>query len=200
MALSTATCDILKICKPLLEENRDAIGATFYRKLFSEHPGLRNTFNMSHQRPGEAQQQLALGNALVAYCANCDQLDKLGPFVERVANKHLSFNVQPEQVGTYIQYITCMISTIPAPVPGGGRGAARHPGGGPGQGDLQRGCEGRSGRGLLLPGGHLHQVTGYLPISTNIYGVCAQQGGGDAEECGEQAWRLERLAETEAHG
>ena len=102
MALSTATCDILKICKPLLEENRDAIGATFYRKLFSEHHGLRNTFNMSHQRPGEAQQQLALGNALVAYCANCDQLDKLGPFVERVANKHLSFNVQPEQVATYI--------------------------------------------------------------------------------------------------
>ena len=108
MALSTATCDILKICKPLLEENRDAIGATFYRKLFSEHPGLRNTFNMSHQRPGEAQQQLALGNALVAYCANCDQLDKLGPFVERVAHKHLSFNVQPEQVGTYIHYITCI--------------------------------------------------------------------------------------------
>ena len=159
MALSTATCDILKICKPLLEENRDAIGATFYRKLFSEHPGLRNTFNMSHQRPpaqGEppltGAQQLALGNALVAYCANCDQLDKLGPFVERVAHKHLSFNVQPEQVATYIQYITCMISTIPAPVPGGGRGAARHPGGGPRHGDLQRGCEGRSGRGLLLPG------------------------------------------------
>ena len=112
MALSTATCDILKICKPLLEENRDAIGATFYRKLFSEHPGLRNTFNMSHQRPpaeGEppltGAQQLALGNALVAYCANCDQLDKLGPFVERVANKHVSFNVQPEQVDTYITYI-----------------------------------------------------------------------------------------------
>ena len=108
MALSTGTCDILKICKPLLEENRDAIGATFYRKLFSEHPGLRNTFNMSHQRPGEAQQQLALGNALVAYCANCDQLDKLGPFVERVANKHLSFNVQPEQVATYIHTVHYM--------------------------------------------------------------------------------------------
>ena len=111
MALSTTTCDILKICKPLLEENKNAIGATFYRKLFSEHPGLRNTFNMSHQRPpaeGEppltGAQQLALGNALVAYCANCDQLDKLGPFVERVANKHVSFNVQPEQVDTYITY------------------------------------------------------------------------------------------------
>ena len=111
MALSTTTCDILKICKPLLEENKNAIGATFYRKLFSEHPGLRNTFNMSHQRPpaeGEppltGAQQLALGNALVAYCANCDQLDKLGPFVERVANKHVSFNVQPEQVDTYIMY------------------------------------------------------------------------------------------------
>ena len=142
MALSTTTCDILKICKPLLEENRDAIGATFYRKLFSEHPGLRNTFNMSHQRPpaeGEppltGAQQLALGNALVAYCANCDQLDKLGPFVERVANKHVSFNVQPEQVGTHITYIISTISTLSA-VPRGGRRAARYSGGGPGQGNL----------------------------------------------------------------
>ena len=101
MGLSTATCDVLKICKPLLEENRNQIGVTFYKKLFDENPGLRNTFNMSHQRPEEegeepSAQQLSLSNALIAYCANCDQLEKLGPFVERVANKHVSFDVQPE--------------------------------------------------------------------------------------------------------
>ena len=101
MGLSTATCDVLKICKPLLEENRNQIGVTFYKKLFDENPGLRNTFNMSHQRPAsEAEepsaQQLSLSNALIAYCVHCEELDKLGPFVQRVANKHVSFDVQPE--------------------------------------------------------------------------------------------------------
>ena len=57
-------------------------------------------FNMSHQvcqdgKPG--RQQFALGQALVAYCLHCESLDKLGSFVERVANKHVSFDVQPEQ-------------------------------------------------------------------------------------------------------
>ena len=77
MSLSTATCEVLKVCGPLLEQHRDQIGLTFYRwphiyqylsiiysylfisihiynvsrKLFSAHPELRNTFNMSHQRP-----------------------------------------------------------------------------------------------------------------------------------------------------
>ena len=100
MALSKETCDILKVCKPLLEQHRDEIGTVFYQKLFEEHPGLRSMFNMSHQvcqdgKPG--RQQFALGQALVAYCLHCESLDKLGSFVERVANKHVSFDVQPEQ-------------------------------------------------------------------------------------------------------
>ena len=83
----------------MLEENRDKIGLTFYQKLFTENPGLKNVFNMSHQRDNDGQpspQQLSLANALIAYCVHCEELDKLGPFVQRVANKHVSFDVQPE--------------------------------------------------------------------------------------------------------
>ena len=100
MSLSTETCNILKICKPLLENNRENIGLTFYKKLFDENPGLKNVFNMGHQRgvdddrPGP--QQMSLANALVAYCIHCDSLENLSSFVERVANKHVSFDVQPE--------------------------------------------------------------------------------------------------------
>jgi len=100
MPLSTATCDVLKICKPLLEENRSQIGVTFYKKLFQENPGLKNVFNMSHQRLNNGQpsaQQLSLADSLISYCANCDQLENLGPFVNRVAHKHVSFDIQPEQ-------------------------------------------------------------------------------------------------------
>ena len=100
MPLSKETCAILKVCKPLLEEHKVEIGSVFYEKLFTEHPGLKSMFNMSHQagedgKPG--RQQFALGQALVSYCTHCDTLENLGSFVERVANKHVSFDVQPEQ-------------------------------------------------------------------------------------------------------
>ena len=99
MALSSSTCDVLKVCGPLLEANKDKIGLTFYKKLFSENPGLKNIFNMSHQRDymdTPSPQQLSLANALVAYCVHCQELDKLGPFVQRVAHKHVSFDVKAE--------------------------------------------------------------------------------------------------------
>ena len=31
MSLSTAVCEVLKVCGPLLEQHRDQIGLTFYR-------------------------------------------------------------------------------------------------------------------------------------------------------------------------
>ena len=37
-----------------------------------------------------------MSDALVAYCAYCDDLGKLGGFVERTCNKHVSFHVAPE--------------------------------------------------------------------------------------------------------
>ena len=92
MALSSSTCGVLKVCGPLLEQHREQIGLTFYKKLFADYPGLQNIFNMSHQRTHDGQpshQQLSLANALVAYCVHCEELEKLGPFVQRVAHKHV---------------------------------------------------------------------------------------------------------------
>jgi len=101
MSLSKSTIAILKACHPLLKENREKIGKTFYNSLFHEHPQLKNVFNMSHQRQGNdgspGPQMMALADSLVAYTAHCDQLAELGPFVERVANKHVSLGVVPEQ-------------------------------------------------------------------------------------------------------
>jgi len=101
MSLSKSTIAILKACHPLLQENREKIGKTFYNSLFRNNPQLKNVFNMTHQRPGlegtPGPQMLALSDSLVAYTAHCDQLGKLGPLVERVANKHVSLGVVPEQ-------------------------------------------------------------------------------------------------------
>ena len=50
MTLAESTVGVLKVCKPLLEDNRDKIGQTFYDILFEKHPSLQGVFNMSHQR------------------------------------------------------------------------------------------------------------------------------------------------------
>ena len=48
MALSEDTVSILKACHPVLLANREAIGSTFYKLLFKDHPELQNMFNLSH--------------------------------------------------------------------------------------------------------------------------------------------------------
>merc|ERR1719309_197815 len=39
----------------------------------------------------------SLANAVVAYCANCDQLELLGPTVAKISSRHVSLDVSPEQ-------------------------------------------------------------------------------------------------------
>ena len=41
-------------------------------------------------------QMLALSDAVICYAAYCDQMEQLGPLVERVVNKHVSFGVKSE--------------------------------------------------------------------------------------------------------
>jgi len=93
MGLTNLTITTLKACKPVLDQHKKALGQTFYKKLFHEHPELRAMFNMSN---GESQ-AASLANAVVAYCGNCDQLEVLGPTVAKIVHRHVSLDVQPEQ-------------------------------------------------------------------------------------------------------
>ena len=84
------------------KNNTQALGKTFYNNLFGKYPQLRNQFNMSGQKNNAQASQLdygsdqsrhlkyfpsiqgnSLANAVVAYCANCDQLEALGPTVAK---------------------------------------------------------------------------------------------------------------------
>jgi len=95
MGLSRVTISTLKACAPLLGNHKKALGQNFYNRLFRENPGLRNQFNMSNQRTNA--QGSSLANAVVAFCGNCDQLEVLGPTVAKVANRHVSLEVTPDQ-------------------------------------------------------------------------------------------------------
>ena len=101
--LSQKTIDTVKATAPVLAQYGQAIIARFYERLFAAHPELKNLFNMRHQASGE--QQRALAGAVMAYATHVDNLGVLQSAVVRIANKHASLCVMPEQypvVGTHL--------------------------------------------------------------------------------------------------
>ncbi|MGB1261426.1 MAG: NO-inducible flavohemoprotein [Cognaticolwellia sp.] len=86
--------EIIKSTIPLLENAGSAMTSHFYQRMFSHNPELQNIFNMSNQHTG--RQQVALFEAIAAYAKNIDNLSALTTAVERIAQKHTSFNIQAE--------------------------------------------------------------------------------------------------------
>ncbi|MGB2741009.1 MAG: NO-inducible flavohemoprotein [Cognaticolwellia sp.] len=84
--------DIVKSTIPLLENAGPALTTYFYQRLFSHNPELKDIFNMSNQDTG--RQQVALFEAIAAYAKNIENLSALTTAVERIAQKHTSFNIQ----------------------------------------------------------------------------------------------------------
>jgi len=107
---SPSTIQIVKSTAPVLAEHGYAIITRFYANLFQSHPELRNLFNMRHQEHGE--QQRALASAVFAYASNIDNLGALTSAVERIANKHASLNVRPEQYPVVGQHLLAAIKEV----------------------------------------------------------------------------------------
>ncbi|WP_409306525.1 NO-inducible flavohemoprotein [Pectobacterium sp. B1J-3] len=93
--LDHQTIATIKSTIPLLSETGPKLTAHFYERMFTHNPELKDIFNMSNQRNGD--QREALFNAICAYAANIDNLSALLPAVERIAQKHASFNIHPDQ-------------------------------------------------------------------------------------------------------
>lgn len=86
--------NIIKSTIPLLEQAGSALTAHFYQRMFKENPELQNIFNMSNQETGN--QQVALFEAIAAYAKHIENLGALTSAVERIAQKHTSFNIQAD--------------------------------------------------------------------------------------------------------
>ncbi len=117
--LSQKTIDICKATAPIVAENGVAITATMYRHMLGDNPQLRQVFNSANQscgvektrasqteafshemftdRSGAGKQQATLAQAIYAYVANIDNLEALTPAVLRIAHKHASLDIRPEQ-------------------------------------------------------------------------------------------------------
>lgn len=90
---SQTTIEIVKSTAPVLAEYGEAITTVFYQRLFTNHPELKNVFNMTHQARGT--QSKALANAIFAYATYIDNLSVLTVAVEQITQKHSSLTITP---------------------------------------------------------------------------------------------------------
>lgn len=94
---------IIKATVPVLQVHGETITKTMYDNMISANPELHNVFSHTSQITGA--QPRALARAVLAYAMYIDDLPRLSHAVERIAQKHVSLFIQPEQydiVGTYL--------------------------------------------------------------------------------------------------
>lgn len=93
--LPQQTIDIIKSTVPVLEKHGVDITKHFYKRMFTNHPELKNVFNQTNQREGRQPQALAA--SVYAAAANIDNLEAILPVVNLIAHKHRALGIVPEQ-------------------------------------------------------------------------------------------------------
>ncbi|UJF17422.1 NO-inducible flavohemoprotein [Vibrio sp. SS-MA-C1-2] len=111
--LSQKTIDIVKSTAPVIAETGPKLTAHFYDRMFSRHPELKDIFNMANQRSGN--QREALFNAVYGYAANIDNIEVLLPVVEKIAQKHTSFNITAAQYNVVGENLLATIDELLSP-------------------------------------------------------------------------------------
>lgn len=113
LAMTREQTDIVKSTAPVLAEHGIAITTHFYKRMLAARPELKNIFNMVHQKTGA--QPAALAHAVWAYAANIDNLGALSPAVSRIAHKHASLGITPEQYPIVGEHLLASISEVLGP-------------------------------------------------------------------------------------
>ena len=95
MVLSPQEATLVKGSIPALRSHGETITFTFYSNLIRVNPDLNNIFNDVNQTNGK--QPRALTSIILAYAYNIGHLSDIIPRLERVANKHCSLGIKPDQ-------------------------------------------------------------------------------------------------------
>ncbi|ERT03354.1 nitric oxide dioxygenase [Sporothrix schenckii 1099-18] len=102
-AVTPEQISIVKATAPVLKEHGVTITTVFYENMLKENPELKNVFSLTSQATGA--QPRALAAAVLGYAMFIDDLPRLHHAVERIAHKHASLQIQPDQydiVGKYL--------------------------------------------------------------------------------------------------
>lgn len=92
--LTNQEINTIKETVPLLKEEGQNITSLFYKRLFEEHPELKNIFNQTNQKKG--LQSSALAMAVLAAADNIKDLSPIVPIIMPVVYKHCALQVKPE--------------------------------------------------------------------------------------------------------
>lgn len=107
--LTAEAVEIVKSTAPIIAEHGYTITSSMYKKMLTEEPSLRTIFNPTHQvtLPNEkyAHQPKVLAESIHAVAANLDNMQVLAPAIERIAQKHVSLHVLPEQYPVVKKYL-----------------------------------------------------------------------------------------------
>lgn len=101
---------IVKATVPVLQAHGEKITKVMYDNMISAHPELKNIFSHTSQVTGA--QPRALARAVLAYAMYIDDLPKLSHAVERIAQKHVSLFIQPEQYDIVATYLIGAIGQV----------------------------------------------------------------------------------------
>ncbi|ETS80941.1 hypothetical protein PFICI_08470 [Pestalotiopsis fici W106-1] len=108
--LTPSQLAIVKSTAPVLKEKGEEITTLFYKNMIGAHPELHNIFNQTGQTTGA--QPRALAGAVFSYASHVDDLGRLRALVERIAHKHVSLMVQPEQYEIVGKYLIEAVATV----------------------------------------------------------------------------------------
>ncbi len=104
--LSTQSLPLIEATLPLVGERIQAIAKNFYSRMFAAHPELFDgLFSRSNQKNGSQQQALAGSIAVFAtYLVNNPDTTPEA-MLSRIAHKHVSLDIQPEQYDVVYKYL-----------------------------------------------------------------------------------------------
>ena len=98
---------------PVVGANIDAISGVFYDTMLAENPELLDLFSRSGQATGE--QRRALAGAVVAFATDLVGTGRgasFEPVVRRIAHKHASLGIRPEQYTMVGRYLLGAVGTV----------------------------------------------------------------------------------------
>ena len=104
--LSAQSLPLITATLPLVGERMPVIARNFYGRMFAAHPELFDgLFSRSNQKNGSQQQ--ALAGSIAAFATHLVKNPEITPeaMLSRIAHKHVSLDIRPEQYTVVYQYL-----------------------------------------------------------------------------------------------
>ncbi|GGU16689.1 globin domain-containing protein [Lentzea flava] len=108
--LSAASAAVVRATLPVVRDHAAEITAEFYPSMFAAHPELLNLFNQGNQANG--RQRIALAPAVVAFAEHLLDGVPFGPIADRIAHKHVSLGVRPDQYPIVGKHLIGAVATV----------------------------------------------------------------------------------------